>query len=107
MSAKYPRSGIEDDLDYLQRHGALAGVGEIIRERRRQIESGRTIDADRAEYEDGRLVQVVAGQVSGVLLGRLHGTTSPAEDESGLAEVGAQCAAEIDRLEIEFNPEES
>lgn len=100
----YRMSPVLDDLDYLHEHGALAGVGEIIRARRQQIEQGHTTESDRREYADGRLLMIVTGAFAGCEIARKDGTTSPAEDEVNIAAAAALAAAEIDRLNAEFSP---
>jgi hypothetical protein len=98
----YQLSPILDDLDYLHKHGALAGVGEIIRERRRQIEQGHTPERDREQRSHGTLVYMAGGQAERCRYRRLDGLANPADDERAMAQAGALAAAEIDRLNAEF-----
>lgn len=67
------------DLAWLARHGALAGVAEVIAERRRQAERGD-------------------GHADGWLRGSLDAWLACGDwDRQGLREAGALIAAEIDR----------
>lgn len=93
------QSEVVDDLNYLEEHGALAGVAEVIRERRRQIEQlGYTVAHDGTEHDDGNLVYRAAARLGFAQLDRAAGTADPASDERWLREAGALAAAEIDRL---------
>lgn len=105
MSARYALSGIYDDMDWLAEEGALAGVGEIIRERRRQIElKGWTTQHDRDKHAGGELVRLVVSESAEGYGGMVNGSYGPAEVERQMAKSGALAAAEIDRLEAEFTP---
>jgi len=74
------------DLAVLARHGALAGVAEIIAERRRQVELGD-------------------GHGNGWLRGSLDAWLAVNDNgEHGLREAGALIAAEIDRESREETP---
>jgi hypothetical protein len=87
-----------DDLAYLHQQGALAGVAEVIRERRRQIEHGYTPEYDSHIAAEGSLVHLArhwAGEVIGT---RRAGVADVGSDEEGLRQAGALAAAEIDRL---------
>jgi hypothetical protein len=100
--------GLYEDLDWLRDHGALAGVAEILRERRRQIETkGFTPAHDRAAHADGRLVNAVGFQARVCEERVLAGLDGPPEAEQAMARAGALAAAEIDRLTAEFTPEET
>lgn len=92
-----------DDLDWLAANGALTGVAEIMRERRRQIEQlGRTPDHDREHHSGGGLMWMTEQHVW-TLLTRLHdGLAGPAEAETELVQTAALAAAEVDRLAGEF-----
>jgi hypothetical protein len=89
---------VYEDISFLLRHGALAGVAEIIRERRRQIEHGFTPQYDSHTAADGGLAHLVrhwAGEVIGT---RRAGVADIGSDDDGLRKAGALAAAEIDRL---------
>jgi hypothetical protein len=87
--------------------GALTGVAEIIRERRRQIEcKGYTPEHDRREHADGRLANLAAAEVVSLISQRINGLSDPGTDQTSLAETGAMAAAEIDRLQAEFGQPE-
>lgn len=87
-----------DDIAYLHQAGALAGVTEVIRERRRQVEHGYTpqYDNDTAAY--GGLVHLVRHWAGEVINSRREGIADIGSDEDGLRQAGALAAAEIDRL---------
>lgn len=91
-----------DDLYWLFSRSALAGVAEIIRERRRQIELGHTPERDRAEHMDGKLLYMATGTAAWTGAQAEDGVLGPPEVERGLAATGALAAAEIDRLDAEF-----
>jgi hypothetical protein len=95
-----------DDLYWLHSRGALAGVAEIIRERRRQIERGWTPEHDDEAHGDGFLVLMAASASRLVDRHRREGVADPATDEELLRKTGALAAAEIDRLARAFSPEE-
>jgi hypothetical protein len=81
-----------DDIAWLERHGALAGVTAVIAERRRQIqELGYTIWHDRDEHADGSLGRRAADKAGGA-------RTCDRPPARSLAQAGALAAAEIDRL---------
>jgi len=87
------------DLNYLEAQGALAGVAEVIRERRRQIEQlGYTLEHDEHEHADGFLVSEASARTTSAIVLVAEGLSGPAEVERDLVEAGALCAAEIDRL---------
>jgi hypothetical protein len=93
------QSEVVDDLNYLEEHGALAGVAEVIRERRWQIEQlGYDADHDSGCHADGGLVHHAAVQLGFAQVERVSGTADPASDESRMRKAGALAAAEIDRL---------
>jgi hypothetical protein len=94
------------DLMYLERNGALTGVAEIIRERRRQIEQKHyTPGHDRTAHADGGLAEMVQVEAAGCVGARLDGLADPHTDQTAMAMTGAMAAAEIDRLAGEFDPE--
>jgi hypothetical protein len=72
------------DLAYLARCGALAGVAEVIAERRRQVEQGATADRD-DQLRHGELTAYAERRIR---LGKLR-------------QAAALLAAEIDRLKRE------
>jgi hypothetical protein len=80
------RTRTYDDLAYLDECGALDGVAAIIAERRRQMEvSGHALEAD---DRFGRQ------ELLGVARYCITSPAVPAE----VAQAGALCAAELDRL---------
>jgi hypothetical protein len=88
-----------DDLADLHAAGALAGVAEILRERRRQIEVlNYAVTHDDSEHGDGWLVHFAVSRLQ--LAGRrvAEGSDGPEEVEEGCRQAGALAAAEIDRL---------
>jgi hypothetical protein len=90
---------VVDDLAYLAEHGALAGVAEVIRERRRQIEVLHlTPELDDVAGADGGLLHVAASYLARVDQERRGGLADAGTDEAGLRSAGACAAAEIDRL---------
>lgn len=92
-----------DDLAWLREHGALDGVAEIIRERRRQIEKlGYTPEQDRQRYADGWLMGLASRQLSRCDMRERDGLAGPGDREHAMAACGALAAAEIDRLQAEF-----
>jgi hypothetical protein len=96
---------MHENLHWLEGRHALAGIAEVIRQRRFQIEQGHTPAHDREAHDDGALVQMAAGRLSDLSDSRLDGLADPATDEMTLAQAGALAAAEIDRL-TEFDPPE-
>jgi hypothetical protein len=93
---------MHEDLHYLESQGALAGVAEIIRERRHQIEQGHTPEHDREHRQQGTLVYMAGGQAEKCRYRRMEGLADPAGDERAMAKAGSLAAAEIDRLQAEF-----
>lgn len=90
---------VYDDLDWLRENGALAGVAEIIRERRRQIESkSYSVAHDRVHHADGGLPGMVVKNSAEAFGHALAGLYGPPEVERQMAKAGAVAAAEIDRL---------
>jgi len=86
-----------DDLAALFEMGCLAGVAEIVRERRRQVvELGYT-----AEHDDrcvlGELPMYAVARVLDLTRQWMDGTGSYAESEEACRQAGALLAAEIDR----------
>lgn len=87
------------DLAVLARHGALGGVAEIIRERRRQVEKlGYTLEHDSREHSNGMLLHMARHRLVLVDVARDEWTANPVSDDEGLRKGGALIAAEIDRL---------
>jgi hypothetical protein len=94
--------GAARDLAWLTDHSALAGVAEIIAERRRQIEAGHTVAGDAEKRAYGGLVADAAFNL--MTLDRKRSTAedsnlpaAAAADELELRRAGALIAAEIDR----------
>lgn len=101
------QSEVVDDLNYLEEHGALAGVAEVIRERRRQIEQlGYTVAHDGTEHDDGSLVIRAGRQCSAVVQGVLTTSEGPEFVEEKMRQAGALAAAEIDRLSRLLAPDD-
>jgi hypothetical protein len=96
-----------DDLAWLAERGALAGVSEIIRERRRQIEHGFTPQYDSDTAADGGLVHQVRHWAGEVIGSRRAGVADIGSDEDGLRQAGALAAAEIDRLNRQASAQET
>jgi hypothetical protein len=102
-----PKPTAYDDLVWLHEHGALAGVAEVIRERRRQIEAiGWTLELDDALVH-GSLATMAATRVNKLRASRRDGTADVGSDEEYLREAGALLAAEIDRLNRAFSAQET
>jgi hypothetical protein len=99
-------SDAADGLVWLSARGALAGVAEIIRERRRQIGRGWTREHDDEAHGDGFLALMAAAASGLVDRNRREGLADPAADEELLRKTGALAAAEIDRLARAFTPQE-
>lgn len=96
----------DQDLYWLAEHGALAGVAEILCERRRQIERlGYTVERDEREHEDGFLVSEASAATTSAIVGVVEGISGPADVEHDLRQAGALCAAEIDRLNRMLTPD--
>jgi hypothetical protein len=88
---------VHEDLSFLLRHGALAGVSEVIRERRRQIQDlGHTPEQDDRFARD--LASMASLRLARVNVSRQQGTADIGSDEEGLRQAAALLAAEIDRL---------
>lgn len=88
------------DLSWLAQHGALAGVAEILRERRHQIEDhGWTPAHDREQHEDSWLVHRAQQEAMSAHVGLADGFYGPADVERHMARSAATAAAEIDRLQ--------
>lgn len=96
------------DLLYLQDHGALAGVAEIIRERRRQIEElGYTPEHDDrlGPRSHPSLVGMAGDKISmGYGLDAVVNQITPGDQAAYCAKAGALLAAEADRLHRVVNP---
>lgn len=93
------------DLRWLSDHGALAGVHEIIRERRRQVELGYDAYHDDV-HEGSELVYMAQARLHDVTFTRSEGTADAGSDEHDLRQAGALAAAEIDRLQRMLAPPE-
>lgn len=88
------------DLTYLANEGALAGVAEVIRERRRQIEEeGYTPQHDSEHHPDGFLISEADSRTAAAIVQTAEGIIGPHETGVLMAQAGALAAAEIDRLE--------
>jgi hypothetical protein len=95
------------DLAYLFEMGALAGVAEVIRERRHQIEQlGYTPERDR-RHDNAELIGKAVDRINELGTGIAEGTAGWTDAERTMAQAGALAAAEIDRLETEFTPEDN
>jgi hypothetical protein len=77
---------------WLAEHGALAGIAEILCERRRQVDLEMTAPAD------GRLLAMAQDHLARAFYARSSGASSADRDTSRLRRAGALAAAEIDRL---------
>jgi hypothetical protein len=87
------------NLAWLQDQGALTGVAEVIRERRRVIEvGGITVYRDSLERGDGSLAVDAVALLEEMLAAVADGTAGYPECEEALRQAGALCAAEMDRL---------
>lgn len=93
------------DLAWLEQHGVVSGVAEILRERRRQVEElGWTPEHD-ARHSDGWLMHAAVRQVTRAGQRVAEGTGGPEDIEEGCRQAAALCAAEIDRLITMLTPE--
>jgi hypothetical protein len=93
-----------DDLAALHAAGALAGVAETLRERRRQVEAlGYTPEHD-DRHDDGSLAADARFRLGHLLQSRVDGTSDIAGDEDKLRTASALAAAEIDRLNRMVTP---
>jgi hypothetical protein len=96
-----------DDLAWLHQRGALAGVAEIIRERRRQIDLfSYTLEVDQ-HTDNGWLMHEAALRIIAAEGQMLEGTAGYPEIENALRTSGALSAAEIDRLIGVVTPQEA
>ena len=86
-----------DDLARLSDFGALAGMAEILRERRRQVELGLTAEHDDT-HADGRLAAMALDHLTLAFYARSAGASSADTDTGRLCRAAALIAAEIDRL---------
>lgn len=86
-----------DDLARLADFGALAGMAEILRERRRQVELGLAAGHDDMRA-DGRLVAMALDHLTRAFYARSAGASSADTDTARLRRAAALIAAEIDRL---------
>ncbi len=108
LSTGYMLSEAVNDLSWLFEYGAMTGVAEVLRERRKQIEQlGWTPEHDRREHIGGTLLALVREAAVTAFTGVFGGTDGPAECEHHLAKTGALAAAEIDRLATESGPPET
>lgn len=87
----------EQALMWLADHGALAGVAEILLERKRQISIGHTPEGDQVAIRS-ELVHLASRKLRDMMLGIRLGTIGYPESEAALKQAAALCAAEIDRL---------
>jgi hypothetical protein len=87
-----------DNLVFLDLAGALAGVAEVIRERRRQVEQIGWTPALDDGMVTGTLAVMARRRLDRVILGHRQGTADLGSDEDGLRRAAALAAAEIDRL---------
>jgi hypothetical protein len=94
-----------DDLAWLYQQGALAGVSEIIRERRRQIEGRKYTLAHDQRQDNGWLMHEAGLRIIEVEGEMLSGAAGYPEIEDALRTSGALAAAEIDRLIGALTPE--
>jgi hypothetical protein len=94
-----------DGLVWLRAAGALGGVAEIIRERKRQVELGFTVAHD-DRHENGWLLHETAMRPLEAIGRLLDGTGGYEDVEKALRVSGALGAAEIDRLERELTLKE-
>jgi hypothetical protein len=99
------RVDARNDLEWLMKHGALAGAAEILRERRRQRETEGWTPALEDELTSGQLADLIGNRLSQLLDSRESGTADIGSDEENLRKAGALCAAEIDRLNRMMIPE--
>jgi hypothetical protein len=86
------------NLEYLDVHGALAGVTEIIRERCRAIAKGWTPERDQQAHASGSLWNLVSHQVAECRYGVAELSEGPEFVEEKMRRAGQYAAAEIDRL---------
>jgi hypothetical protein len=90
-------------LHWLAEHGALAGVYEVIRERRRQVELGWTPELDDSRRH-GELMLWAANRLH-VMRGKVQdGTARHYEHLEACRQAGALAAAELDRLNRVLSP---
>ena len=95
-----------DDLAWLSAHGALGGVREIIRERRRQVqEHGYTVLHDVRKHDQGQLIIDALARTGRLWPDVRDGTAGYPETEEALRKAGALLGAEIDRLAHMLAPE--
>jgi hypothetical protein len=87
-----------DDMYWLAANGAFAGVAEIIRERRRQIEALRFTPEHDDRHENGWLMHEAALRIISCIGQMLAGVAGYPEIEEALRQAGALSAAEMDRL---------
>lgn len=96
------------DLVYLCGQEALAGVAEVIHERRRQIEDcGYSTEHDRTAHRGGWLMTQTSLRAAETIAGVTTGVDGVWETAVSLAVTAALAAAEIDRVEAEFGPREA
>ena len=93
-----------DDLAALHALGALAGVAEILRERRRQVDATSYRPEHDDRYDDGALAARASVLLGDLQQSRLDGTADIGSDEGYLRAAGSFCAIEIDRLNRMMTP---
>jgi hypothetical protein len=87
----------DQSLLWLAENGALAGIAEVIAERRRQIELGWTPQID-CNLPNGWLPVMGQAKLLALLTDNMEGKIDYAKIEASLKSAAALCAAEIDRL---------
>lgn len=87
-----------DDLRYLHSHGALAGIAEIARERRRQVEQKGYTPAHDDQHTDLELITEASNRLAIWTRQQAAGTAGYPEAEQALRQCAALLAAEVDRL---------
>ena len=87
------------DLRWLTANEAMAGVAEIVRERRRQVEAkGYDAGHDDSEHTDGWLMHEAVRLVQNAGRRVAEGVGGAEDIEEACREAGALLAAEADRL---------
>jgi hypothetical protein len=91
------------DLSWLADAGALDGVAEVLRERRRQLEQkGWSLAHDAQAHNAGKLMVMASQAAAQAYAGAVDGTKDEAGCERLMARAGALAAAEIDRVNGEL-----
>jgi hypothetical protein len=101
-----PNFGIDDvaardliaQLEYLDAHGALIGVTEIIRERARAIGKGWTPELDDRTHQSGSLMNLASHTIAECRYGIAEISEGPEFTEEKMRQAGQYAAAEIDRV---------